>query len=103
MSSNKSIEFLDNLQVGMPCNVNIKLGNGVIISKTCLYAGKQNNKYTFFDGEGISSFFRYSKKFIEEKDVVVNDDFDDDRFSELIYLIHMQDEKPQFQETEEFE
>ena len=76
----EAIKYLDNLEVGMFCTVNLPIYSGQIIPVTAMYMGKDEmGRYTFND----TNIFKMSKDFIQEKGISLQKSFNEDKALEI--------------------
>ena len=80
MEAEKTIEFLDNLQKGMFCTINLPLFKDEIKPITAMYIGKDDDGRFVFLGDNQ---FAFSKNFIQKKNISVNKEFDEDKATEI--------------------
>ncbi len=80
MENEEAIEYLNNLQRGMFCTVNIPLRNNEKMPITVMYMGKdKEDRYNFID----TGRFIMSKEFIENKSISIDKNFDEDKAIEI--------------------
>lgn len=80
MEGYEAIKYLDNLEVGMFCTVNLPIYSGQIIPVTAMYMGKDEmGRYTFND----TNIFKMSKDFIQEKGISFQKSFNEDKALEI--------------------
>ena len=76
----EAIEYLNKLQKGMFCTVNIPLYSNEKMPITVMYMGKdEQGRYNFID----TGRFIMSKEFIEQKSISIDKSFDEDKASEI--------------------
>ncbi len=75
MEKQEAIDYLNNLQPGMFCTVNIPLISDEKIPITVMYMGKdEEGRYNFID----TGRFIISREFIEQKQISIDKSFDED-------------------------
>lgn len=80
MKSEKTIDFLNQLQRGMFCTINLPLYKDEIKPITAMYMGKdEQERYVFLE----DNQFAFSKSFIEKKNISVNKEYDEDKATEI--------------------
>ena len=91
MENQEAIEYLNNLQQGMFCTVNIPICNNTEkIPITAMYMGKdKEGRYNFID----TGRFIMSKEFIENKAISIDKSFDEDKAFEIYSKVRMQPNK----------
>ena len=83
MEKQEAIDYLNNLQSGMFCTVNLPLYGNEVIPITAMYMGK--------DKDGIDTGrFIMSKEFIENKAISIDKDFDEEKAMEIHSKVRMQ-------------
>ncbi len=90
MEAEKTIEFLDNLQKGMFCTINLPLFKDEIKPITAMYIGKDDDGRFVFLGDNQ---FAFSKNFIQKKNISVNKEFDEDKATEIYMQVAKLKEK----------
>lgn len=97
MENAEAIEYLNNLQRGMFCTVNIPLRNDEKMPITVMYMGKdKEGRYNFID----TGKFIMSKEFIENKSISIDKNFDEDKALEIHSKVRMQFSKNKNRERE---
>ena len=88
MENQEAINYLDNLQKGMFCTVNIPIcNNSEKIPITAMYMGKdKEGRYNFMD----TGRFIMSKEFIKKKLISIDKDIDEDKAMEIYSKVRMQ-------------
>lgn len=88
MENQEAIEYLNNLQQGMFCTVNIPIcSNNEKIPITVMYMGKdKDGRYNFID----TGRFIMSKEFIENKAISIDKSFDEEKALEIHSKVRMQ-------------
>ena len=87
MENQEAINYLENLERGMFCTVNIPLYNREKIPITVMYMGKdKDGRYNFAD----TGIMVMSKEFIEQKSISVEKEFDREKAMEIHSKIRMQ-------------
>lgn len=87
MENKEAIDYLNNLQQGMFCTVNLPLYGNEVIPITAMYMGKdKDGRYNFID----TGRFILSKEFIESKSISIDKSFDEDKALEIYSKIRMQ-------------
>lgn len=87
MENQEAINYLENLERGMFCTVNIPLYNKEKIPITVMYIGKdKDGRYNFAD----TGIIVMSKDFIEQKSISVDKEFDREKAMEIHSKIRMQ-------------
>ena len=90
MENKEAIDFLNNLEVGMFCTVNIPLCNEEKMPITAMYMGKDNEgKYNFLD----TGRFVMSKQFIEKQAISIDKEFDGDKAMDIYAKFRMKQER----------
>lgn len=90
MENKEAIDYLNNLQQGMFCTVNLPLYGNEVIPITAMYMGKdKDGRYNFID----TGRFILSKEFIENKSISIDKTFDEDKAFEIYSKICMQPNK----------
>jgi hypothetical protein len=90
MENKEAIDYLNNLQQGMFCTVNLPLYGNEVIPITAMYMGKdKDGRYNFID----TGRFILSKEFIESKSISIDKTFDEDKAFEIYFKIRMQPNK----------
>ena len=75
-----SIEFLEQLEPGNFCTVNMPLFNNESISVTAMFMGKdENGRYNFLD----TGRFIFSKEFIIKKGISIKKEFNEEKAFEI--------------------
>lgn len=97
MEEQEAINYLNNLQVGMFCTVNIPLRNNEKMPITVMYMGKdKEGRYNFID----TGRFIMSKEFIENKSISIDRNFDEDKAMEIHSKIRLLQDKKTKKEKE---
>ena len=92
MENQEAIKYLENLERGMFCTVNIPLYNKEKIPITVMYIGKdKDGRYNFAD----TGIMVMSKDFIEQKAISFEKEFDREKAMEIHSKIRMQHKKKQ--------
>lgn len=87
MENQEAINYLENLERGMFCTVNIPLYNREKIPITVMYIGKdKDGRYNFAD----TGIMVMSKDFIEQKAISVDKEFDREKAMEIHSKMRMQ-------------
>ena len=90
MESQEAIDYLNNLQKGMFCTVNLPLYGNEVIPITAMHMGKdEDGRYNFID----TGRFIMSKEFIENKSISIDKTFDEDKAFEIYSKVRMQPNK----------
>ena len=91
MENQEAINYLNNLQQGMFCTVNIPICNDKEkMPITVMYMGKdKDGRYNFID----TGRFIMSKEFIENKSISIDKSFDEDKAFEIYSKVRMQPNK----------
>lgn len=90
MKDQEAIDYLNNLQAGIFCTVNLPLYGNEIIPITVMYMGKdKEGRYNFAD----TGRFIMSKEFIENKAISIDKSFDEDKAFEIYSKVRMQPNK----------
>ena len=80
MEKQEAINYLNNLQKGMFCTVNLPLYGDEVIPITVMYIGKdKDGRYNFMD----TGRFIMSKEFIENKAISIDKNYDQDKAFEI--------------------
>lgn len=87
MENQEAIDYLNNLQQGMFCTVNIPIcSNNEKIPITVMYMGKdKEGRYNFID----TGRFVMSKEFIENKSISIDKSFDKNKATEIHDKVNM--------------
>lgn len=98
MEKQEAINYLDSLQVGMFCTVNIPLFNSnEKMPITVMYMGKdKEGRFNFVD----TGRFIMSKEFIEDKSISIDKTFDEDKAIEIHSKIKLAQNKKHKREKE---
>lgn len=84
MEKQEAIEYLNKLERGMFCTVNIPLLNNEKMPLTVMYIGKDDEgRYNFVD----TGRFIMSKEFIEQKAISIDKSFDEEKASEIYAMV----------------
>ena len=76
MERQEAINYLNNLQKGMFCTVNLPLYGNEVMPITAMYMGKdKDGRYNFMD----TGRFILSKEFIENKAISIDKKYDEDK------------------------
>ena len=87
MEKQEAIDYLNNLQPGMFCTVNLPLYGNEVIPITAMYIGKdKDGRYNFID----TGRFIMSKEFIENKAISIDKNFDEEKAMEIHSKVRMQ-------------
>lgn len=90
MEKQEAIDYLNKLQTGMFCTVNIPLISNEKIPITVMYIGKdEEGRYNFMD----TGRFIMSKEFIEEKSITIDKSFDKEVAMKINAKIHKETDK----------
>ena len=90
MEEKDTIDFLEKLERGNFCTVNIPITNSQKIPVTVMYMGKdKQGRYNFMD----TGRFIMSKEFIEDKSISIDKNFDEDKAFEIYSKVRMQPNK----------
>lgn len=80
MEDQDAINYLNNLQTGMFCTVNIPLYDNEKMPITAMYIGKdKDGRYNFID----TGKFILSKEFIERKSISIEKSYDEEKAMEI--------------------
>lgn len=86
-----TIEFIEQLEPGNFCTVNMPLFNNESISVTAMFMGKdEKGRYNFLD----TGRFILSKEFITKKGISITKDFNEDRAFEIYSSFKKLQKKP---------
>lgn len=86
----EAIDYLNNLQKGMFCTINLPLYGNEVIPITAMYMGKdKDGRYNFID----TGRFIMSKEFIENKEISIDKNFDEEKAMEIHSKVRMKCEK----------
>ena len=84
MKEKNPIEILEELSIGMFCNIELPLTNSMTSNVTAIYLGKdKDGRYNFFDGGGACGTFKMNKNFIIQKDIKITKKLDEDKTYDL--------------------
>lgn len=90
MESQESIDYLNKLERGMFCTINLPLYGNEAMPITAMYMGKdEDGRYNFFD----TRRFILSKEFIKNKAITIDKNFDEDKAIEIYSKVRMQSSK----------
>ena len=90
MKNKEAIQYLNNLQRGMCCTVNIPLFNNEKMPITVMYIGKdRQGRYNFID----TGRFIMSREFIEQKEISINKSYDEEKAMEIYSKFRRQNMK----------
>ena len=90
MIDEEAINYMENLQVGEFCTVNIPVYSGEFIASTCIYMGKDNEgRYILKD----KSCFKMSKDFMRRNKISIDKSFDGDKAFDIYNNIKKEQEK----------
>lgn len=90
MERQEAINYLNNLQKGMFCTVNLPLYGNEVMPITAMYMGKdKDGRYNFMD----TGRFILSKEFIENKAISINKKYDEDKAFEIYSKVRRQPNK----------
>ena len=90
MERQEAINYLNNLQKGMFCTVNLPLYGNEVMPITAMYMGKdKDGRYNFMD----TGRFILSKEFIENKAISIDKKYDEDRAFEIYSKVRRQPNK----------
>ena len=90
MERQEAINYLNNLQKGMFCTVNLPLYGNEVMPITAMYMGKdKDGRYNFMD----TGRFILSKEFIENKAISIDKKYDEDEAFEIYSKVRRQPNK----------
>lgn len=90
MEKQEAINYLNNLQKGMFCTVNLPLYGDEVIPITVMYIGKdKDGRYNFMD----TGRFTMSKEFIENKAISIDKNYDQDKAFEIYSKVRIKSNK----------
>lgn len=90
MERQETINYLNNLQKGMFCTVNLPLYGNEVMPITAMYMGKdKDGRYNFMD----TGRFILSKEFIENKAISIDKKYDEDKAFEIYSKVRRQPNK----------
>lgn len=90
MERQEAINYLNNLQKGMFCTVNLPLYRNEVMPITAMYMGKdKDGRYNFMD----TGRFILSKEFIENKAISIDKKYDEDKAFEIYSKVRRQPNK----------
>jgi hypothetical protein len=90
MERQEAINYLNNLQKGMFCTVNLPLYGNEVMPITAMYMGKdKDGRYNFMD----TGRFILSKEFIENKAISIDKKYDEDKAFEIYSKVRRQPNK----------
>ncbi len=90
MEKQEAINYLNNLQKGMFCTVNLPLYGDEVIPITVMYIGKdKDGRYNFMD----TGRFIMSKEFIENKAISIDKNYDQDKAFEIYSKVRIKSNK----------
>lgn len=90
MERQEAINYLNNLQKGMFCTVNLPLYVNEVMPITAMYMGKdKDGRYNFMD----TGRFILSKEFIENKAISIDKKYDEDKAFEIYSKVRRQPNK----------
>lgn len=87
MENQEAIDYLNNLEKGMFCTINLPLYGNEVMPITAMYMGKdKDGRYNFLD----TGRFILSKEFIKNKAITIDKNFDEDKAIEIHSKVRMQ-------------
>lgn len=90
MERQEAMNYLNNLQKGMFCTVNLPLYGNEVMPITAMYMGKdKDGRYNFMD----TGRFILSKEFIENKAISIDKKYDEDKAFEIYSKVRRQPNK----------
>lgn len=90
MEKQEAINYLNNLQKGMFCTVNLPLYGDEVIPITAMYIGKdKDGRYNFMD----TGRFIMSKEFIENNAISIDKNYDQDKAFEIYSKVRIKSNK----------
>ena len=90
MEKQEAINYLNNLQKGMFCTVNLPLYGDEVIPIKVMYIGKdKDGRYNFMD----TGRFIMSKEFIENKAISIDKNYDQDKAFEIYSKVRIKSNK----------
>ena len=90
MEKQEAINYLNNLQKGMFCTVNLPLYGDEVIPITVMYIGKdKDGRHNFMD----TGRFIMSKEFIENKAISIDKNYDQDKAFEIYSKVRIKSNK----------
>lgn len=94
MVDEEAINYMESLQVGEFCTVNIPIYSGEVIASTCIYMGKdEEGRYVLKD----QNCFKMSKEFMRKNKISIDKDFDGDKAFDIYTDIKKEQEKQENQ------
>lgn len=86
LENQEAIDYLNNLEAGMFCTINIPLNNNEKIPITAMYMGKDSeDRYNFIDTDR----FIMTENFIKNKSISIDKHFDENKAIEIHSRVHM--------------
>lgn len=76
MTDEEAINYMESLQVGEFCTVNIPIYSGEFIASTCIYMGKDDEGRYILKDENC---FKMSKDFMRRNKISIDKSFDGDK------------------------
>lgn len=90
MKDEEAIEYLDSLEPGQFCTVNIPIFSGEFIASTCIYLGKDDEgRYVLKD----ENCFKMSKEFLMRNQISVDRNFDGDKAVDIHAKVREQQDR----------
>lgn len=90
MIDEEAIEYLESLEPGEFCTINIPIYSGEYIASTCIFLGKDDEgRYNFKD----NNCFKISKDFLVRNRISVDKQFDGDKALDIHANIKLEQEK----------
>lgn len=90
MIDEEAIEYLDSLEPGEFCTINIPIYSGEYIASTCIFLGKDDKgRYNFKD----NNCFKFSKDFLMKNKISVDKQFDGNKALDIHEKIKLEQEK----------
>lgn len=90
MIDEEAINYMENLQVGEFCTVNIPVYSGEFIASTCIYMGKDDEGRYILKDENC---FKMSKDFMRRNRISIDKSFDGDKAFDIYRDIKKEQEK----------
>ncbi len=92
MQEKNSIKVLENLGIGMFCNVGLPLTNSMSSDVISIYLEKdKDGRYNFYDGGGSIGTFKMSKDFIIKRDIKISRVNNEEKTKHLYTILKKQE------------
>lgn len=96
MIDEEAINYMESLQIGEFCTVNIPIYSGEFIASTCIYMGKdEQGRYILKD----ENCFKMSKEFMRKNKISIDKNFDGDKAFDIYKDIKKEQKKQNKQKS----